>query len=330
MIRLGILGAARIAREAVLEPLKKLKHGSVVSIASRSLPRAREFATRHGIPRVASDYRELLADPELDAIYIGLPPSEHEHWTIAALNAGKHVLCEKPFAMNAAEAQKMRAASLGADRVLMEAYHYRFHPLFERIMKAVRGHELGSLQHIEAWFNVPITFSSGEFRYSSRLGGGALMDLGCYPLHWSRTVAGREPTVLSASAQRHSQGVDLAVKARLDFGAGLTAAISASMSPELPQGLDAQLFLQGSAGSLLAANPLAPHLGHRLTIDSGEGGRSECLEDETTYYHQMRHFLEVLEQGAAPLIPLTDSVAQMTGIDAIRACLMDCGAPTQV
>ncbi|MEL7047309.1 MAG: Gfo/Idh/MocA family oxidoreductase, partial [Pseudomonadota bacterium] len=150
----------------------------------------------------------------------------------------------------------MHTAALGADRVLMEAYHYRFHPLFERILKVVRDEELGSLQHIEAWFNVPIAHSSGEFRYRKELGGGALMDLGCYPLHWTRVIAGREPRVRSATAQWHFSGVDLAMEASLDFGGGLSAAIRASMSSGLPEGLDAELHVHGSSASLRADNPL--------------------------------------------------------------------------
>ncbi|MEO1081214.1 MAG: Gfo/Idh/MocA family oxidoreductase [Pseudomonadota bacterium] len=321
MIRLGILGAARIAREAVLDSLSKIANGCVVSVASRSIPRAREFSKQYDIPRVASGYGELLSDPEIDAIYVGLPPSEHAQWTIAALEAGKHVLCEKPFAMNAAEAKAMHAAALGADRVLMEAYHYRFHPLFERIVKVVRDEELGSLQHIEAWFNVPIAYSSGEFRYRKELGGGALMDLGCYPLHWSRVIAGREPRVRSATAQWHFSGVDLAMEASLDFGGGLSAAIRASMSPGLSEGLDAVLHVHGSSASLRADNPLAPHLGHRLTFSTGGDRLAESPGDETTYYYQMRHFLEVIERGSVPIVSSQDSIAQMAAIDAIRACL---------
>ena len=178
MIRLGILGAARIAKEAIFEPAPHQEGLSVQSIASRSRDRAGSLAQEWGVPRVADSYADLIADPEIDAVYIGLPPSEHRQWTLEALRAGNHVLCEKPFAMNAAEAEEMESEAQRLGLVLMEAFHYRFHPLFHRVVELVDSGVLGSIKHIHAHFNVPVRFTATEFRYKAELGGGALMDLG--------------------------------------------------------------------------------------------------------------------------------------------------------
>jgi predicted dehydrogenase len=191
-VRIGILGAARIAPGALIQPARAVPEALVVTIAARHFPRARAFATRHGIPRVHETYQAVLDDSEVDAIYNPLPNSLHGEWTIRALRAGKHVLCEKPLASNAEEAQRMAAAAEDSGRVLVEAFHYRYHPLALRMKGIVDSGELGEVCHLEAHFCVPL-INPRDIRYRYELAGGATMDLGCYCINLIRYLAVLNP-----------------------------------------------------------------------------------------------------------------------------------------
>ncbi len=289
----------------------------VSAVAAREPARAATFAEENGIAHVEKDYAALVASSNVDLVYNGLPPSGHARWTIAALEAGKPVLCEKPFAMNAGEARAMVAAAERTGRVLIEAYHYRFHPLFARVLEQVRNGSIGAVRGIDAHFNVAIRFVPGELRYDPALGGGAMMDLGCYCVHWARSVAGAEPEVLSASAVRHESGVDAAMTVVLDFPGGVRAELRASMSEELPDGLEAGLVIEGERGTLRVVNPVAPHRGHALILETVDGASTEELAGETTYAHQLRHVVDVLRGNAEPLTGGRDAVATMQVLDAI-------------
>src|SRR5205823_7405165 len=194
-LRIGILGAARIAPAALVKPAASNSSVSVTAVAARSLDRAQAFATRHGIERAYAGYEELLADPEIDAVYNPLPNGLHGRWTLAALAAGKHVLCEKPFTANAAEAREIAHLAEASDRVVMEAFHYRYHPLALRIEEIVASGELGKLKHVETALCFPLPKFS-DIRYNYALAGGATMDAGCYAGHMARTFGGENPEVV--------------------------------------------------------------------------------------------------------------------------------------
>src|SRR3954468_9320799 len=232
MIRIGILGAARIAPRGIVTPANDLLGVEVVAVASRDLERARTFAAQHSIPYALGSYAELVTRDDVDLVYVPLPPSAHLEWCTAALVAGKHVLVEKPFANNAQDAAQMVATARSAGRHLIEGFHYRFHPLFGQALAALRSGAVGRLRHIEAVFNANLPDTPGELRYIEALGGGALMDLGCYCMHWIRTVAADEPTVVSAQARCSTPGVDLDIEAQLAFTSGPTATLKCSMQPE--------------------------------------------------------------------------------------------------
>lgn len=156
-IRIGILGAARIVPQALLGPARRVPEVAVVAVAARDAARAQAFARKHRIPQVYASYAELVADPLIDAIYNPLPNGLHGVWTMRALAAGKHVLCEKPFTANAAEAQQVAdVAAAHPDRVLMEAFHYRYHPLAARMQAIIQSGELGTLQRLESWMCFPL------------------------------------------------------------------------------------------------------------------------------------------------------------------------------
>ncbi|WP_340646757.1 Gfo/Idh/MocA family oxidoreductase [Phenylobacterium sp.] len=316
-LRIGILGAAKIAPTALILPAKATGVVSVVAVAARDPARARAFADLHGIPEISETYEDLITRPDIDAVYNALTPSRHADLSIAALAAGKHVLCEKPFAMNADEARAMVAAAQASGKVLMEAFHYRYHPMFARVLEVIGSGELGKVRDLSAVFQTRLADDGAEIRYERDLGGGSLMDIGTYPLHWVRAAAGAEPTVVRASSVFGRGGVDHSTQAELLFPNGVTARISGSMVEETPMAL---LEVTGTRGSLKAINPLAPQMGHLLEVRiEGLEPRRETFSRAPTYDFQLRAFVDAARGGPAPLTFGEDSVAQMVLLDAVSA-----------
>ncbi|HEY6123045.1 MAG TPA: Gfo/Idh/MocA family oxidoreductase [Steroidobacteraceae bacterium] len=317
MIRIGILGAARIAPRGIVTPANALLGAEVVGIAARTLERAQDFAAQHSIPMAFGSYAELIARDDIDLVYVALPPSAHLEWCTAALDSGKHVLVEKPFASNAQDAAQMVAAARAANRHLIEGFHYRFHPLFERTLSALRNGDIGKIRHIEAVFNANLPDTPGELRYIEALGGGALMDLGCYCMHWIRTVAGDEPTVVSARARCATPGVDLDIEADLAFTSGPTATLKCSMQPD-DGVLSRYLRVHGDKGVLELDNPVSPHSGSTLSIESPDSPMPHLVAGgDTTFHFQLRHVIEVIEGREQPLTGGDDAIGNMRAIDAI-------------
>ncbi|MEO0983812.1 MAG: Gfo/Idh/MocA family oxidoreductase [Pseudomonadota bacterium] len=314
-VRVGLLGAAKIAPPAVIKPAAQRSDCEVVAVASRDRARGEAFAAEHGIAAIETDYEALVRRDDIDLVYNGLPPSRHKDLSIAALEAGKPVLCEKPFAMNAAEARAMVEAAGRADRPLIEAFHYRFHPVFQRVMEILSVGALGEVSAISATFTVAIPYRKGELRHTAALGGGALMDLGCYPLHWVRTVAGCEPDVISAVAHEKRPGVDVAMEADLAFPSGVSAKVSCSMARGAP--FAALLKVTGAEASLTVVNPIAPHFGHEIRLTRDGETQSETVDGMTTYDHQLAHVIDVLGGRAAPITGGADAVANMAAVDAM-------------
>ena len=313
-LRIGTLGAARITPAALLRPARRVSEVEVTAVAARDPERARAFARKHGIPRVLESYQALLADPEIDAIYNPLPNALHCEWTLRALAEGKHVLCEKPFASNALEAERMALAAEGAGRVLMEAFHWRYHPLARRMLEVVESGVLGKLRHIETWMCIPIPLP-GDIRYRFELAGGATMDLGSYSIHMLRTLAGDEPEVVSARARLASPKIDRAMRAELRFADGCTGRIHCSLFSR--QLLRIAAHAVGEAGDMRVFNPVGPHFYHRLALRSQAGRRIERFTRESTYVFQLRAFAGAVLRGEPVLTPPADAVANMRVIDAV-------------
>ena len=313
-LRMGTLGVARITTNALIHPARLVADVQVAAIAARDATRARAFAARHAIPQVHRNYDELLADPTIDAIYNPLPNSLHAEWTIRALRAGKHVLCEKPFANNAAEAEAMAQAASESGRLLMEAFHYRYHPQAARLKTIVDSGEIGAVQHLEAHFCTP-SVRPGNIRMRYDLGGGATMDLGCYTIHLIRYLAGAEPSVTRAEARLLAPQVDRWMEAELAFADGRTARMTCSLLSTHLLRLSARVI--GSEGELHVWNPILPQLWHRITVQTRHGKRSERVPGESTYTHQLRAFVAALRDGASIPTGAADAIANMRVIDAI-------------
>ncbi|MEV6627553.1 Gfo/Idh/MocA family oxidoreductase [Amycolatopsis sp. NPDC051106] len=314
-LRIGILGAARIAPAALVKPASSHSEVDVVAIAARSLERAQAFATRHGIPRTHSSYEALLADPDIDAVYNPLPNGLHGRWTRAALEAGKHVLCEKPFTANAAEAREIARVAEASGRVVMEAFHYRYHPLALRVEELVASGELGTLERVETALSFPLPKFS-DIRYDYALAGGATMDAGCYAVHMARTFGGGEtPSVVSASAKLRSSRVDRAMTAELKFPSGHTGRVECSMWSSSVLKISAKVI--GSRGSISVVNPLMPQAYHRFSVRIGDERRTEKFPRRATYAYQLDAFAAAVLRGEPVKTSPADAIETMTVIDEI-------------
>jgi predicted dehydrogenase len=313
MLKIGILGAAHIAPAAVIKPARRTGRAQVVSVAARDIDRAREYAKKHKIPRVAESYDALLADPELDAIYNPLPNGLHGYWTIASLDAGKHVLCEKPFTANADEARHVaEAAAAHPGLIVMEAFHYEYHPLARRLVEIVQSGELGLIKEIEISFSAPM-MKRGDIRYQLDLAGGAMMDMGCYPISLLRLLAAG-PRVTGASAKLSSPGVDRAMDAHFSLPEGGTARVRCSMFSSSVLRMHAEVV--GSEGTLKVFNPFAPQYGHRVRVETASGTRREKFSRRATYDYQLEAFAAAVEDGAPFPTTAIDAIRTMELIDA--------------
>jgi predicted dehydrogenase len=310
-LRFGILGAARIAPDALVKAAPNVPDAEVVAVAARDPKRAREFADANGIPRVVASYDDLVNDPGLDVIYNPLPNSLHCEWTIAALRAGKHVLCEKPLSSNAAEAERMAKAADESGKILGEAFHYRYHPLADRIRALVTDGTIGRLVHVEGQFSVPIPETNIRFDWS--LAGGATMDLGCYPLHMIHHFSGLTPRVVRARAETGPKNIDIAMDVDLELAGGATAKMICAMKKDSP--LMASFIARGDRGELRVINPIAPHRGHQLTVKTGAGEKNETVSGDSTFTHQLRAFVKAVRGEAKFPTDGAEGIVNMRVID---------------
>lgn len=314
-MRLGIIGAANITDKAVIEPAKAIDEVELVGIAARDPARAEALARRTGMERVYPTYADLIADTSLDAVYIPLANSLHAEWTVAALEAGRHVLCEKPLTSNAPQAETVVETAQRCGRVMMEAFHWRYHPVAYRMIEL--SHQIGTLQRVEAHFNARIPSDNVRFQYE--LAGGGFMDLGCYCVHMVRTVVGSEPEVLRAEAVEGPPGIDLSMRAELSFSGGLPAVVSSSMvadRSEWPSAMTVRVW--GEAGHFEVLNPMAPQMGHRISGTLADGTTvDEVLDLRSSYEFQLRAFCRAVAGQERPLTGGQDAIANMRVIDAV-------------
>jgi predicted dehydrogenase len=313
-LRIGTLGAARITPGALIKPARQIPGVTVAAVAARDPERARRFAAKHRIRRVHDSYQDLIDDPAVDAIYNALPNSLHAQWTLRAIEAGKHVLCEKPFTATADEAAEVAAAARASGLVVMEAFHYRYHPLARRMRDVVAGGEIGPLRYLEASLCFPLPRFS-DIRYSYALGGGATMDAGCYAINWLRMLGPGEPEVLSARAKLHGPDVDRAMSASFRFAGGVLGRMTASLWSGQLLRLDAKAV--GDQGVMRVFNYVSPQTYNRLTVTADGYTRHERVSGEPSYSYQLRAFAAAVRHGDPVLTTPEDAVANMTVIDAV-------------
>jgi predicted dehydrogenase len=313
-LRIGIIGAARVATYAMIAPARARDDVVVAAVAARDAARAADYAATHGIARHFGDYAAMVADPDIDAIYVATPPAFHLDHARLAIRAGKPCLVEKPFTLNAGEAETLLAEAAAAGVVVVEAQHSLCHG-FWRIAAEAAVAEIGVPVHIDAWFNATVKTDAAEFRWDAGLGGGALMDLGVYPLAWVWAYGGWPLAVRDVQFRRERQA-DAAFAATLDLANGVTARVAADMAA--PFG--AQLTVQGTLGTLTIDNPLAPQRGgHAIRLETAAGTRTLPSPAEPgSYDAQLARFVGLVAGRADWPLPADHPIDSMRAIDLVR------------
>ena len=323
MLRIGTLGSSRISQPALIEPAARVPEVTVAAVAARGLARAEAYALRHGLEGAYGSYEELLADPDIDAVYNPLPNSLHGPWTLRAIAAGKHVLCEKPFASNADEAAQVAEAASASGLVVMEAMHYRYHPLIQRLTEVVD--ELGPVREIQAWTSFAIV-NPGDIRYDYGLAGGALMDGGCYALDCLRLLGAGdgqsdgqgEPSVTGALADPVDAGAgaaaaDRSLAVRLAFPGGATGWFESTFTRD--GAFRADLHVICEDGLVHLDNFIFPLRGRLTATREGTVVADEPGGGESTYVYQLRAFAAAIASGGPVPTSAASALVTMRLID---------------
>jgi predicted dehydrogenase len=321
-LRWGILSTASIATEKAIPGMLRAARCEVVAIGSRDEARAAAVAERHGIPRVHGSYETLLADPDVDAVYIPLPNHLHAEWTIAAARAGKHVLCEKPLALNPADAERMIEVCRAEGVALMEAFMYRLHPSWVAVRELVASGRIGRLVAVNSWFSY-FNDDPANIRNIAAYGGGALLDIGCYSVNLSRMLFGSEPRRVEASIVRDPvSGVDVLASGLLEFADGVaTFTCSTRAEP------DQQVHVYGTAGRISVGIPfnIPPDRPTQVHVTAGGdppvAPATETLTFEAAdqYGVQAERFAAAILDGGPLPTPPEDAVANLRVIERLLA-----------
>jgi predicted dehydrogenase len=326
-LRWGVISTANIGRAAVNPAIQASANGELVAVASRDAQVARAFAESHGIPRHHGSYQALLDDPDIEAVYNPLPNSLHLEWSVKAMEAGKHVLCEKPLALDEAECRVMVAAAEANGVKLLEAFMYRFHPRTQRVVELVRGGAVGEPRVIRSSFTFRLT-RPDNIRLDPELGGGALMDVGCYCVNVSRTMAGAEPVEVQATANWTDRGVDEELAGTLRFPGDVLAVFDCSLTMERCEfyevaGTDGHLRIESS---FLPGTGDAPILHHR----GREGVSTELVPGADEYQVMVEHFADCVLNDRPLRYPAEEAALNMKTIEALYRSARAGGAPVRL
>ncbi|MFO7166788.1 MAG: Gfo/Idh/MocA family oxidoreductase [Chloroflexota bacterium] len=313
-IRWGILGTGNMASQLALA-LARLPDAQVIAVASRSQARAESFADGAGIPRRYGSYAALLDDPDVDVVYVATPHTEHHRNTLDALRAGKHVLCEKPFAINAAEAEEMIAAARERRLFLMEGVWMRFLPLMDDLRALLRDGAIGDVRMFLADFGFQAEFDPKSRLFDPRLAGGSLLDVGIYPVNMASLLFGR-PEQIASVAHIGETGVDEQAAMVLRYSGGRLASLTSSIRTDTPN----EAFICGSEGSIrIHRRWWVPEI---MTVTAG--ARQETIHRPMVgngYVHEAEEVMRCIREGRteSPLMPLDETLAIMRTLDDLRA-----------
>jgi len=326
-LKWGVLGTANIGRAAVIPAIRRSNNGQVIGAASRSEEKARAFADNLGIPQAYGSYEALLAAKDIKAIYIPLPNSLHREWTIKAAEAGKHVLCEKPLALNAAECEEMAAAAAQNNVVLMEAFMYRFHPQTQKVLELIRDGAIGEPRLIYATFTFRLS-NPANIRLQPDLGGGSLMDVGCYCVNISRTLAGVEPVEVQAYANWGKTGVDEQMVGTLRFADGLLAQFDCALT------LERREFYQvaGPEGHIEVPSAFLPGTGDTTIYEchGRQGATTHAISGVDEYQLMVEHFADCVLHNKPVRYSPAEAAANMQVIEALYRSARNDGQPERV
>jgi predicted dehydrogenase len=317
-LRVGILGAARIAPLSIVEPTATMGH-RLVAVAARDVGRARSFADEHGVERVHESYAVLLEDPDVEVVYNPLPNSLHAEWNVRAAEAGKHVLAEKPSALDAAEARRVREAVAASGVVFMEAFHFPYHPLLRRVCALLDQDAVGRIRHVQAVLRMPAPPDEAP-RWSFELGGGATMDLGSHTLSALRLLgrfAAREPRVVSARGEERTghPGVDERLFFEVAYPSGATGSGGSDMDSAERE---VALTVTGDAGEIVVPMFAVPHEDDSLVVRRhGEPEVVEHLGTRTSSTYQLEAFASAVRNGRAVTTDADWAVGNAELVDAV-------------
>ena len=314
-LKIGILGAARIADDGIVDPSRVLGH-RLVAMAAHDRSRAEAFAAQRGVEKVHQTYAEVIDDPEVEVVYNALVNSLHAQWNQYALNAGKHVLSEKPFARNAAEASLVRNVARTAPGQIVEGFHYLHHPVNQRLRELVTTGELGDIQQVDIELSIPAPPDSDP-RWSLELAGGATMDLGCYVINAARQFGrwlGETPSVVSAEATLKKPDIDSAVRVELAYPGGVGGQLHWDMNANVRQMVWTVTGTLATAVVPAFAVPTWTTGSSSVETAAPEG---QTLGDQTSYTYQLAALADTLQTGAEFLIDVDDSVANAELIDEV-------------
>ncbi len=313
-VKWGILGCAGIAEKAFIPAIRASRNGVLAGIAARDENRARDWADRFGFLKSHRTYQELIADPGIDAVYNPLPNDLHAEWSIRAMRAGKHVLCEKPMAMNALEVRAMIEAAEAGGVLLMEGFMYKFHPQVEKILALIGEGKIGEVRSVHASFTFQFERDGANYRWFPAMGGGALYDVGCYPLSIARLIFGEEPVSVFARARIDpGTGVDMTTAALVEFPGGRFAQCDASFESHF----QSRLLAVGSEGTLRLDRAFSAK-DFDTTIELVRGDRTESVRvpRANMFILMAEHFGDAV-LGKTPLrYPAGDALDNMRVIDA--------------
>ncbi|WP_211110382.1 Gfo/Idh/MocA family protein [Acuticoccus mangrovi] len=314
-MRIGLLGAARITQSSIIEPAADAGV-QVVAIAARGRDRAQRMADAAGIAHVHDGYLDLVRDPDVDVVYNALPNGLHGPWNLAALAAGKHVLCEKPFSATAAEARQVADAVRQSGRVLMVAFHNFYHPALQRVRELVGSGQLGTIRRIEVSMATRPR-PADDLRWSFALAGGSLMDLGCYGLHFCQQL--REscggPLAVTAAFAREasgSPGVDESMHVEVEFPNGAIGTVDCTMMAKATRMV---ARVTGDLGEVYVHDFVKPHRDGQLRVRIGDRTWIEDLAEKTSYFYQLQALAQAVRDGVAPPTDAAEGVAIAELID---------------
>ena len=311
-LRWGLLGTARINR-SVIPPLRTSPGNRLVAVASRDLEKGQAYAREWGIDRVHGSYDALLADPDVDVVYVPLPNHLHAEWSIRAARAGKHVLCEKPLALTVEEVDAMEAAARESGVVLAEAFMYRHHPQTLKARELVRAGEVGDVRFLRGTFTFPLS-RPNDVRLRPEWGGGSLWDVGCYPLSFTQFLLDAAPVEVFGSQTIGPTGVDETFAGQLAFANGVLAQVDCGFrSP-----VRAEFEIVGTTGVLRVRHPWKPDPSQPILLTRGEETVEVAIEPHDRYQLEIEDLAAAIRTGAAPRVTLAES---RRGVRTITALL---------
>ncbi len=311
----GIMGCGWIATEAVAPAIVWSNNGHLVAVASRDLGLAQAKAREVGAARAYAPYEAMLADPEIEAVYIGLPNGLHEEWALRCAEAGKHVLCEKSLTFTEASARRIASAFASRGLRLVEGFMYRHHPQWTVVRQLLAEDAVGPLRVLRGCFCGRLN-KPGNHRWSAQLGGGTLWDLTCYAVNAARYVTRAEPLRTTAMADtRTEEGVDASSQASLEFPAGVLASVTGSLCA----GLDQTFAIIGDDGVIELSRAFVPGWGATtVTLRRADGERVIHVPGANQFIHQMEHFASLVRNADAPAWPAEDGVGNVIACAAIE------------